>query len=134
MIWIFSLEIRRLYEFQKLFILLIDLLELIHDWSSFFFKIPNDAEKLKKIGSFCLTTKQKDSNCDQMLNKLKSKFKSCEHSPKTDQDCQSFKMNFCSAFSKFPCCVDVRFFILSTLVFIVFDSLKSTTKKTNILI
>lgn len=71
------------------------------------FKIPNDAEKLKKIGNFCLKTKTKDLNCETMLRLLKEKFKNCEKKPKTDTDCQTFKVQFCSAFTNFPCCADV---------------------------
>lgn len=43
-----------------------------------------------------------------MLALLKEKFKKCEQQPKTDRDCQSFKIEFCTAFKNFPCCPDVN--------------------------
>lgn len=64
---------------------------------------------MKKIGQYCLKIKTKDSNCDRALMMLKDKFKKCEKSPKSDADCQTFKMNLCGAFSNFPCCADVKF-------------------------
>lgn len=68
--------------------------------------IPNDAEKLKKIGNYCLRTKQRDQNCDKMLTLLKEKFKYCEKMPKSNTECQTFKINFCTAYPGFPCCAD----------------------------
>ena len=38
---------------------------------------------------------------------LRENFKRCEKSPKTDHECQSFKMNLCGAFPKFACCSDI---------------------------
>ena len=72
-------------------------------------KIPEDATKLKDIGQYCLKIKTKDVNCDKMLSMLKEKFKSCEKMPKTDNECQTFKVNFCTAFKTFPCCPDVKY-------------------------
>ncbi|CAF0775527.1 unnamed protein product [Brachionus calyciflorus] len=69
--------------------------------------IPKSAEKLKQIGNYCLKIKHRDQNCDIMLALLKEKFKICEKKPKTDSDCQIFKIQFCSAFENFPCCPDV---------------------------
>ncbi len=69
--------------------------------------IPKSSEKLKQIGNFCLKQKTKHANCEKMLVLLRTKFKTCEKAPKTNADCQSFKMDFCSAFTNFPCCVDV---------------------------
>ncbi len=50
---------------------------------------------------------------------LRDKFKKCEKTPKTDYDCQIFKMNLCGAFPNFPCCVDVisieKYFLLNTI-------------------
>ena len=70
---------------------------------------------MKEIGNYCLKTKQKEANCENMLKLLKDKFKTCEKKPKTDTDCQTFKFQFCSAYTNFPCCPDVKMF---TLLFI----------------
>lgn len=69
--------------------------------------LPNDAKKLKEIGDYCLKSKGKDQNCDTALNMLKTRFKSCDKASKSDRECTDFKINFCSAFSKFPCCPDI---------------------------
>lgn len=52
-----------------------------------------------------------------MLNMLKEKFKECQKMPKTHNECQKFKVNFCAAYTNFPCCPDVTklFFILKNL-------------------
>ncbi|RNA06714.1 hypothetical protein BpHYR1_009217 [Brachionus plicatilis] len=67
--------------------------------------VPKDAKKLKEIGEYCLTNK--NINCDKMLALLKDKFTKCERRSKYDSDCQSFKIEFCTAFKNFPCCPDV---------------------------
>ncbi len=54
-----------------------------------------------------MKSKGQDPNCDTALQMLKTKFKGCEKALKTDTECSDFKMNFCTAFSKFPCCPDV---------------------------
>lgn len=70
-------------------------------------QIPNSADKLKEIGDFCVKTKTKEPRCDTMLKLLKDKFKVCEKKPKTDNECQTFKIQFCTAYTNFPCCPDV---------------------------
>lgn len=69
--------------------------------------IPSEPEKLKEIGQYCLKANGKDPNCDKALQMLKTKFKSCDKAPKSEEECQHFKMSFCTAFSNFPCCPDV---------------------------
>lgn len=75
-------------------------------------KIPNNADRLKEIGEFCLKTKTKNTKCDTMLKMLKDRFKTCEKKPKSDNECQSFKINFCTAYNNFPCCPDVCFIFI----------------------
>lgn len=69
--------------------------------------IPTESDGLKHIAKFCLQSREKNVKCDKMLVLLKDKFKTCEKKPKTDTECQSFKMNFCGAFKNFPCCSEV---------------------------
>ncbi len=54
---------------------------------------------------------KEDENCFKMLNMIREKFKVCQNFPTTHTECQSFKISFCTAYSNFPCCVDVIFYI-----------------------
>ena len=75
-----------------------------------FFKFHTDSipsAKLKEIGRYCLKMNGKDKNCNETLAMLKTRFKKCNTASKYDIECNKFKLNFCTAFSKFPCCVDV---------------------------
>lgn len=69
--------------------------------------IPTDSAKLKEIGNYCLKINGKDKNCDRALKMLKTKFKGCDKASNSDKECAKFKITFCTAFSKFPCCPDV---------------------------
>lgn len=70
-------------------------------------KLPTDSAELKKIGQYCLKQKGADKNCDKALQMLKTRFKQCDRASKSDRQCHDFKIGFCQAFTKFPCCPDI---------------------------
>jgi hypothetical protein len=65
------------------------------------------AEKMKQMRDFCIVQTTKNERCSNMLSMLINKFKTCETASISDSDCQSFKKEFCNAYTSFPCCADV---------------------------
>lgn len=72
---------------------------------SSFEQIPTSADGLKSRGDYCLV-RQGEEKCRLLLNAIKLRYVECSKAPRTDAECQNFKVSLCKAFPKFSPCLN----------------------------